>query len=96
MVGRGAVVSVHRIAAISFRAAVLDCTCGAEVRGDAGGKRSDHQGAGWAEAGTPDALAAAFSAHRSAAGASSKSAGQLRAAHGPGFVISARHQRAAS
>ena len=64
--------TAHRISAISFRAANLDCTCGAIVRGD-----HDVDYSHWsrapivkARAGTPEALAGAFAEHRRLVGAS--------------------------
>ena len=63
--------TVHRVRAISFRLGSVDCTCGATLTAVAEvvtvrGTRC--------RAGTPEALAGAFSGHRSAAGLSSRSA----------------------
>ena len=57
----------HRIAAITFRRATLDCTCGALVRGD---RDMPHSGAApAARAGTPEALKLALAEHRREQGA---------------------------
>lgn len=60
----------HRLAAISFRLAIADCTCGAEVHGDreATVPRTERRSAFIADVNSPEALADAWLRHRRESG----------------------------